>query len=412
MAGRGKQLEKIQTPFPAVHLVLFANSPYWWIRFWNKQKRQSFFRSTETVDKDRAMALVPEVYQEYLQNPDANRADDGITVPELIDRFVAHHEGRVKRKEITARTWDAKQNSLKTGLLRYLIEFSLLRVKELDFRKHFKSYPQWRKALGYKTSSIKLEVKIIKEFANWCLKHGYIKDATCNIEVPRQTHEAKDEETMERAFSEEQVLLITNEFKRLRETSEGSEKVKWTQVYLYYQLMLDGGFRTDELWHVEFRDIKSKSNRETLIDVRISKTGRRNTVFLTDTISQLKSLYESKNIEITPNSTLWMDVGTQKQYTKQFFTRRFRQVLTSLGIGLDFRLYCCRATHITRSIVKQVSTYLLAKNLGTSEFMIHRHYEDILIEEQTKMLLQSGQEVHGFNYKDRVKANEEFKGVV
>jgi integrase len=412
MAGRGKQLEKIQTPFPSVFLVLFANSPYWWIRFWNKQKRQSFFRSTETVDKDRAMALVPEVYQEYLQNPDANRADEGITVPELIDRFVAHHEERVKRKEITARTWDAKQNSLKTGLLNYLIEFRLLRVKELNFRKDFVRYPSWRKALGYKTSSIKLEVKIIKEFANWCLKNGYIKDATCNIVVPRQTHEAKDDETNERAFSEEQITLIDNEFKRLREVSEGSERVKWTQVHLYFQLMLDGGFRTDELWHVEFRDIKSKSNRETLLDVRISKTGRRNTVFLTDTVSQLKILYESKNIDVVPSLSLWIDVGTQKMWTKQFFTRRFREVLTNLSIGLEFRLYCCRATHITRAIINQVSTYLLAKNLGTSEYMIHRHYEDILVEEQTKMLLQNTQQLHGFSYKDRVKDDEEFRQVV
>ena len=49
MAGRGKHIVKVDTPFPSVVLVKFQNSPYWWVRFWQKDKRQSFFRSTETV---------------------------------------------------------------------------------------------------------------------------------------------------------------------------------------------------------------------------------------------------------------------------------------------------------------------------------------------------------------------------
>lgn len=134
MAGRGRQLQKAETPFPAVHLVLFEKTPYWWNRFWDNQNSQFFFRSTETVDQQKAMALLPKVYQTYLLNTDALSRDVVATVPELIDRFVAHHEGRVRRKEITERTWDAKKSSLKNGMIAYIIEFGLLMVRELNLR--------------------------------------------------------------------------------------------------------------------------------------------------------------------------------------------------------------------------------------------------------------------------------------
>ena len=387
MAGRGKQTQKVETPFPSVHLVQFENSPYWWIRFWKKERRQSFFRSTETVDQARAMALLPEIYQEFLKNPDANSKTENATVSEMIDAFLAFHEQRVKRKEIKQSTFEVKQCSLRSGMLKYLLEFGFFRVKELNFERHFKDYCSWRKGLGYKHSTVKEEVKIIKEFANWLFKNGLIKDATCNIPIPRQTHEAREEEQGEKAFTEEQVKAIRGELERRIEESEGVEVWKWKQMLYFFELQLEGGFRTDELFNIQFGDIKYKSNGETLVDVRVSKTGRRNTIFLSQTVPKVIALFKSKKVDPKSTTSLWMDFGTRKQWSSQFFSRRFREILTAVGLGLEYRMYCCRATHITRRIHKGVSTYLLAKNLGTSEMMIHKHYEDVIIENENRVLL-------------------------
>jgi integrase len=206
--------------------------------------------------------------------------------------------------------------------------------------------------------------------------------------VPRQTHEAREEEDASaKAFTEKQVSLIREELERLISEAEGAEKVKCTQVQCYFELMLEAGTRTDELYHWEFRDVKIKPSGEVLVDVRVSKTGRRNTIFMSETVTKLRNLYKSKNIDVKPSTSLWIDVGTQKRWSKQFFSGRFRKVLTAVELGMDYRMYCCRSTNITRALKRGVGTYLLSKNLGTSEMMISKYYEDIQIEHEGGALL-------------------------
>ena len=381
----GKIIESHPTGFPDVCIIKFENRPFFYIRIYHAKKY--YYRTTETVDVGRALKVVPEIFTTFLQNPTSNEKNESHSVSFLIDKFVAHHELRVKRGEITERTWEAKHNSLRSGMLAYLIEFSLLRVNELNFKKDFEKYASWRKAQGYKHSTIKLEVKIIKEFATWLHTNGFIKNATCNIPVPRQTHEAREEEENERAFTEEQVVLIRTEFEKQIENSTGSEKGRWIQVHHYFELMLEGGFRTSELFHVEWRDIQMKDNGECLMDVRVSKTGQRDTIFISKVVPLIKEFQKSKKVPITKETSLWTNPGTHKMWSKQFFSTRFRKILNAVGLGLEYRLYCCRATHITRRIAKGVRTYLLAKNLGTSEYMIAKHYEDVILAEETKSLL-------------------------
>lgn len=261
---------------------------------------------------------------------------------------------------------------------------------------------------GYKQSSIKLEIKIIKEFANYLQKNGFIKDATCNLPIPRMTHEAKEEEENEKAFNEEQIVLMRTELHKQIADAEGVEVYKWKQVLQYFELMLEGGFRTDELVHVEWRDIQMKANGECLMDVRIFKTGRRNSVFISKTIPLIRASQENKKVPVKKDTSLWTNPGTQKRWSKQFFTRRFRIVLGAVGLGKEFRHYGCRVTHITRGIYKDFSTYLIAKNLGTSEGMIHRQYENVIIEEQTMMRLQGQQKVLGFSWNDRKASEQDF----
>ena len=68
-------------------------------------------------------------------------------------------------------------------------------------------------------------MKIIKEFASWLQKNGFIKDDTYNIVVPRQTLEAREEEEGEKAFTKKQVKVIREELERKVNDSEGSQKV-------------------------------------------------------------------------------------------------------------------------------------------------------------------------------------------
>ena len=111
-------------------------------------------------------------------------------------------------------------------------------------------------------------------------------------------------------------------------------------------------------------------------------------------------LYKNKGIKVGPETSLWIDPNTGNPYRKGWFNERFRKVLNDLGMGIEYRLYSCRSTHITDAIERGVSTYILAKNLGTSEKMIREEYEDLFIQLQTKEL---------FKGKDREEDEGRFK---
>lgn len=391
----GKFLETEPTGFPEVALVKTDKSPYWLVRIYRGNQRYSH-RSTQTTDLKRAQGLVGEIYGAFLRNPDEKRPEDRETTVVLLDQWVEYEKDRWKKREIERNTYESRNTTATTGIAPYLMEKGLLRKSDLNPRKDFKDYPGWRVAKGYKRSTVTLELKHIKQWVGWLHKKGYVKDPTVDAHVPRQTHRAAAEEDGQaKAFTNDQFEDIVGMFEHLMNTSKGFEKVKWQQVWAFFCLMFDGGFRTDELWHLTFGQCKCRKTRfvgdyetECLVDVQISKTGPRETIFMSNMIGYLRELYEQKGLKVTGSTPLWANPLTGQKWSKQFFTNRFRKkVLDPLGIiGDEYRLYSCRSTHITDKIENGVSTYLLAKNVGTSETMIRQEYEDVLMRLQTREL--------------------------
>ena len=112
-----------------------------------------------------------------------------------------------------------------------------------------------------------------------------IKDPTSDVSLPRQTYQAQSEEESVEAFTDEQCDEIFNELNTGVSNSKGMEKLKNQQVMAFCELMLAGGFRTDELWNINFGDVQLKGSKhliqtECKVNVRISKTGPRVTLFM------------------------------------------------------------------------------------------------------------------------------------
>ena len=283
---------------------------------------------------------------------------------------------------------------------------SLLHVQDIKPREHFKNYANWRLDNGYRLQSIKTEVKHIREWGVRLYKQNYVNSSDFIIEVPRQTYTAIQDEAG-KAFTDEQYMRIVNYMIDMQQKANGIQKPKCIQLFNFFNLMIAGGFRTHELWNLQFRDCQSRQAEhvdeiENLIHIRVSKTGPRDTVFPSPCIRDLMLLYRKSGYPVDPETSLWVDPNTGKPWRKGWFNERFRKVLTALGMETEYRLYSSRSTHITDAIERGVSTYILAKNLGTSEKMIREEYEDLFIQLQTKEL---------FKGRDREDDSRKFKSV-
>jgi integrase len=403
---KGKIVENLPTGFPEVVLIRYEYRPYYYARIYDRQRQRQYFRSTETSSPEAALRSVAGIYTAFLQNPTPDKRDK-FTLTELVDIFIRDVEKRFDRGEIAENTCNSKINTCRNGLIPYMTDMRLLRVQDIKPKEHFKNYGNWRLDKGYRIQSIKTEAKHIREFGKWLYKENYIKESDFIIDIPRQTYSRIVEESG-KAFTDQQVIDITNFMIEHQKKGEGPEKLKRAQVLHFYLLMLAGGFRTHELWNLQFRDCQSRGSEltdeiENLVHIRVSKTGPRDTVFPSSSIRDLMLLYKARGIKIHPETSLWVDPNTGKPYRKGWFNERFRKILNKLDMGTEYRLYSCRSTHITDAIERGVSTYILAKNLGTSEKMIRTEYEDLFIQLQTKEL---------FKGRDRDDDDARFKSII
>jgi len=399
MSGRGALVEKLPTGFPNVELCRYAITPNWYGRFYQPNTRRYYLRSLETADQQRALKILPEIYTAFLQDPTALQEKRRKTVVELIDEWLVFNEERVKAGEITERTLQNKTSVMKNSVIPYLFEQQLLRVSDINPRKAFANYVSWKLKDGFKHSSVSCEIVMIKEWVRYLHKKGYVKDPTTDIRLPRQTHAKRvSEETRCESFTDHQINQIFDAFMEKIQNSHGFDQIRWKQVLYFCELMLVGGFRTDELYNLKFGDCLIKTHgsvqqTENLVKVRISKTGPRETFFASPVITNLKNFYMEMGVEVTPEMSLWYNTREQRNWSSQIFARQFRKILKGLNLDYHYRLYSYRHTHITQSIERGVSLYLLAKNLGTSESQIRKTYDHVLMRLQTKALLKDERDI-------------------
>lgn len=391
-ARRGKQIESIPTGIPDLTLVRYENRPNYILRIYNQETKKNVYRALNTADPKTALRTFHETYKEYLLNPTRGK-EVKETITDMVDIWTEHIIARRKRGEIAEKTKVSKISSIKLGILPFLMDKKLLRITDINPRKAFKDYVEWRRPQGYKLSSIQVEVKHLNEMMGFLHKKGLIQDPTTDVEIPRQTYEAKAAEDRISAFTDQQLDEVWNELtSRIAKAKTSEERMKWFQVSSFCELMHDAGTRTDELYNVTFGDCSIKTPkhgtayRENRVHIRKSKTGERVTLFISPVIGNLMERYKEEGIQIHPHTSLWVNPSSGKPWSIQYFSRQFRLLMDDLGFDKTYRLYSFRHSHITQAIERKVSLTLLAKNLGTSEGVVRNVYDHVLMELQTSEL--------------------------
>ena len=136
---KGKIIENIPTGFPECVLIRYEHRPYYYLRIYDRKRKKQYFRSTETASPESALRVVPEMYTSFLQNPTPDK-EDKFTLTQLVDLFIQHVEKRYKRGEIAEKTAISKINTCRQGVIPYLMHKSILRVRDVKPKDHFRDY--------------------------------------------------------------------------------------------------------------------------------------------------------------------------------------------------------------------------------------------------------------------------------
>ena len=388
-------VKEIQSPFPQCSIVQLSDKRFLHLRIYDSKTQRYSYRSTGTIDEQKAMALLPEIYQEWMASPDKYKKEHRLTTLELLEKFITHTEDRVKRGEIQWNTMNGKRNTCRNGLLNYLTEKQLLRIPDLNPKRHFKDYPAFRLDDGIEHSTLISEVKTIKEWIKWAYKQGYLKTGECFIDVPRKAIEQGVVPTEDgNAYTDEEVTNIVANLAGKIQNTTGPTSHLWQTTLRFFTMMLHSGCRTSEMWHVEFQDCLYKTydslKIETLnLKIRVSKTGYRETIIESNVPLLQKESLESKGVKVDKKTSLWCNPNTKKAYSLASIRGKFREVLVEEGLEENHRLYDARATYITERLLNsggKLSTYVLAKAVGNSESQIRATYENLQMRDAAGIL--------------------------
>ena len=89
---KGKIVATISSPFPDAPFLRYANQPHLFVRFYKSAWRAYALRELRTADEGRALKLLPELYREYLADPDEKRREDHQHFALLVDKWIRHQE--------------------------------------------------------------------------------------------------------------------------------------------------------------------------------------------------------------------------------------------------------------------------------------------------------------------------------
>ena len=124
---------------PDVRLIRFENRQFWYMRIYSRETKRNVFRVLNTESKEEALRVFPEIYRQWLLNPNPSGRETKKTVIQLAEEWMEEVDQRVQRKEITANTAISKKQPVIHAVIPYLIDKGLHQTKTLQPNKDFQS---------------------------------------------------------------------------------------------------------------------------------------------------------------------------------------------------------------------------------------------------------------------------------
>lgn len=360
-----------------------TNSKVWQYQLWIKEEQKYVRESLQTDDKESAVNKATERFIYYRSRILKNEKVFSITSSELRDDFLIYIQNQVDNQQLSK----GRQSNIKTFTKHYL-KFVNEKSKIQNIPpKFFRDYLTFRRT---SKSDILVSVVInesvtIKQMYRFGVDKGHINSDYCpDFGVMKKP---QDEGIRDSFTIDEYGMLINiskNWYKDKSIVDNEEEKYYRRLCNDFILVMANGGFRTQEVRLLKWKDIKKISETdkgvyaEVVVRAENTKIRKSRTLEMRrgDVFQRIKSYsnYTEKDDFVFSVYDKNEVISKRRLYT---VFNQLRELVSTIHSDFDNTksLYSLRHFWITIRILAGLNVYDIAKISGTSLVQIQKHYD-------------------------------------
>ena len=357
-----------------------TNSKVWQYQLWIKEEQKYVRESLQTDDKESAVNKATERFIYYRSRILKNEKVFSITSSELRDDFLIYIQNQVDNQQLSK----GRQSNIKTFTKHYL-KFVNEKSKIQNIPpKFFRDYLTFRRT---SKSDILVSVVInesvtIKQMYRFGVDKGHINSDYCpDFGVMKKP---QDEGIRDSFTIDEYGMLINiskNWYKDKSIVDNEEEKYYRRLCNDFILVMANGGFRTQEVRLLKWKDIKKISETdkgvyaEVIVRAENTKIRKSRTLEMRrgDVFQRIKSYTEKDDFVFSVYDKNEV-ISKRRLYT---VFNQLRELVSTIHSDFDNTksLYSLRHFWITIRILAGLNVYDIAKISGTSLVQIQKHYD-------------------------------------
>ena len=360
-----------------------TNSKVWQYQLWIKEEQKYVRESLQTDDKESAVNKATERFIYYRSRILKNEKVFSITSSELRDDFLIYIQNQVDNQQLSK----GRQSNIKTFTKHYL-KFVNEKSKIQNIPpKFFRDYLTFRRT---SKSDILVSVVInesvtIKQMYRFGVDKGHINSDYCpdfGVMKKPQDEGIRDSFTIDEYGM---LINISKNWYKDKSISDNEEEKYYRRLCNDFILvMANGGFRTQEVRLLKWKDIKKISETdkgvyaEVVVRAENTKIRKSRTLEMRrgDVFQRIKSYSNYTEKDDFVFSTYDKNEVISKRRLYAVFNQ-LRELVSTIHSDFDNTksLYSLRHFWITIRILAGLNVYDIAKISGTSLVQIQKHYD-------------------------------------
>ena len=360
-----------------------TNSKVWQYQLWIKEEQKYVRESLQTDDKESAVNKATERFIYYRSRILKNEKVFSITSSELRDDFLIYIQNQVDNQQLSK----GRQSNIKTFTKHYL-KFVNEKSKIQNIPpKFFRDYLTFRRT---SKSDILVSVVInesvtIKQMYRFGVDKGHINSDYCpdfGVMKKPQDEGIRDSFTIDEYGM---LINISKNWYKDKSISDNEEEKYYRRLCNDFILvMANGGFRTQEVRLLKWKDIKKISETdkgvyaEVIVRAENTKIRKSRTLEMRrgDVFQRIKSYsnYTEKDDFVFSVYDKNEVISKRRLYT---VFNQLRELVSTIHSDFDNTksLYSLRHFWITIRILAGLNVYDITKISGTSLVQIQKHYD-------------------------------------
>lgn len=401
-----------------IQLFRYVGKPTWYVRFYDKGKQKYLVRSLRTTEEDRAIDEAIQLWKTVVPLIKAGAATSAPSLDEAVHQYLEHKQARVDAGDIQEGALRDSRTQLKTFLIFCKIE-DITRIS--DVQPHsLDGYLEWRRDKSLKITtgkegrlrrtSLNKSIRELRAFWKYLRKKRL---TSVDLDLMEASTRHEEQRTRNVAFTPEHWALIEGQLVADTQETKGTRRdlLPGAQYFRHLmktllQVLCDSGMRPQEAVRLlAWGDVKLHETGKTPAERALSGgcslrirnptgKGSRTTVCDAGVYLKLWRGYVKQwrlangHRPLQPSDLVFGNPMTDEPYVYSYFGNHFRDLLDRLDLkGLGYTIRSSRAFCVTRLLALGHPPYLISKNLGHSQEVMRKNYEQLSEEDLLNQFL-------------------------